>query len=268
MREKIGEGRTATIYKIEPTKVLKEFHKGFGSFSKHEFEITRKISNLYSGTPKVFDYIETQDTKSIVYEYIPGKSMLSLLLQNPFRVKSLGKKMAREHFAVHQVKTQALSSLKDNLMKSLSYSKDLTKKEVAVIQNYLKTLPEENRLCHYDFHPDNLIIKDETIRVIDWMTACCGPPAADVCRTGFLILYSSPPPGTNVFMKLLIRLFNKKFYQYYISEYKRLSGMTQEEIDFWFLPVAASRLSSETIEEERDNLLALVKKQLNCKNTP
>ena len=47
-----------------------------------------------------------------------------------------------------------------------------------------------------DFHPKNLLGSLSHAKIIDWLDACQGDPAADVCRSYLLVsLYapSSPP---------------------------------------------------------------------------
>ena len=38
-------------------------------------------------------------------------------------------------------------------------------------------------VCHYDFHPDNVLVGPGGWVVIDWLTVAAGPPAADLART-------------------------------------------------------------------------------------
>ncbi|MFD1910018.1 phosphotransferase family protein [Paenibacillus rhizoplanae] len=51
----------------------------------------------------------------------------------------------------------------------------------------LAELPDGEKLCHGDFHPDNILM-DDKLWVIDWMTGVRGNPAADVARS--VIMFS------------------------------------------------------------------------------
>ena len=44
----------------------------------------------------------------------------------------------------------------------------------------MDSLPEDDRLCHGDFHPDNIMISGNDAIVIDWIDASRGNPLADV----------------------------------------------------------------------------------------
>ncbi|WP_308530680.1 aminoglycoside phosphotransferase family protein [uncultured Paenibacillus sp.] len=60
------------------------------------------------------------------------------------------------------------------------------------IMDYLKSLPDGTRLCHGDFHPENVMIGERNW-VIDWMTGMIGNPAGDVARTLLLFRFGTLP---------------------------------------------------------------------------
>jgi thiamine kinase-like enzyme len=63
------------------------------------------------------------------------------------------------------------------------------------IFSYIDTLETDNNLCHYDFHPDQIIQTKDGPYLIDWMSAVSGPPSVNVARTYLLFLtskYSEP----------------------------------------------------------------------------
>ena len=51
--------------------------------------------------------------------------------------------------------------------------------------NMLRQLPDDDKLCHGDFHPDNIIVAPDGLVVVDWANAVCGHPLADVARTAY-----------------------------------------------------------------------------------
>ena len=56
-----------------------------------------------------------------------------------------------------------------------------------ILLGRLADMPEGDRLCHGDFHPINVLGQNSWPMVIDWPDACCGDPAADVCRSYLLL---------------------------------------------------------------------------------
>jgi aminoglycoside phosphotransferase (APT) family kinase protein len=52
----------------------------------------------------------------------------------------------------------------------------------------------QRRVCHFDFHPENVLVGPDGWVVIDWLAVAAGPPVADLART--LILgggFTVPP---------------------------------------------------------------------------
>ncbi|MEW6242374.1 MAG: phosphotransferase, partial [Chloroflexota bacterium] len=108
----------------------------------------------------------------------------------------------------------------------------------------LAPLPTGNKVCHGDFHPDNIIMTENDSVVLDWINATKGNPLADVARTSVLALgsASTQTPGMKIFIKL--------FHAAYLKEYFRLSPDGREEYHQWLPIVAGARLSENIPELE------------------
>ncbi len=116
-------------------------------------------------------------------------------------------------------------------------------------------MKEGTILCHYDFHPMNVIMSPRGPVIIDWMTACQGNPHADIARTllisqGFLCVI---PPNWHATLK--------SFIDRYLTRYLEIREISLKEVKAWRLPIAAARLN-ENIPHERDWLLSVVKEEL------
>jgi aminoglycoside phosphotransferase (APT) family kinase protein len=57
----------------------------------------------------------------------------------------------------------------------------------------LERLPQGAALCHFDFHPDQVLMTQRGPVVIDWMTAFRGHPLADVARSCVLLSFGQAP---------------------------------------------------------------------------
>jgi hypothetical protein len=76
--------------------------------------------------------------------------------------------------------------------------------------------------------------------LLDWLDACCGEPAADVCRS-----------------YVLMRPHLPDFASEYVDRYSATSGESRETILRWLPCVAAARLV-EGVADEVDGLMAMV----------
>ena len=130
------------------------------------------------------------------------------------------------------------------------------------LRKYLKQLPEGNDLCHFDFHPGNIMITENKAVFIDWMTACKGDACADVARTGILLKYGEVPHAPWIIRKI-ISIFQHHIYKIYIKEYLKISKRNIEDVNRWILPVAAARLREWISDNEKLVLIELVKEQCN-----
>jgi aminoglycoside phosphotransferase (APT) family kinase protein len=79
------------------------------------------------------------------------------------------------------------SSLKRWLTTRITRTTLLDEPQRQILLNGLREMPDGDRLCRGDFHPRNVLDKASQPIAIDWPNACCGDPAADVCRS-YLIL--------------------------------------------------------------------------------
>lgn len=258
----ICQGNTAEVFLYDETKILKLFRKDFPfEIISAEFNVTNRISSDLVFVPKVFELIEYKNRYGILYEKIDGKDMIADMFHNPCKLKSYSEALAKTHAEIHNSTTDLNFNIKDKLLNNINAAADLSEQEKDKIASYIKTLPDGKALCHFDFHPGNVMIKSNEYYVIDWMTACNGNAAADVART-FLLLYYGELLYANFFVKLIAHTVEKHIGKIYLRQYKKLTGITDAEIKKWLLPIAAARLIEWIPKSEKNKLLKFVRKEL------
>jgi len=259
----IGKGRTGDVFRYSENKVIKVFHKEFTFLADEEYATAIIIGSADVHAPHVYEMIDVDDKKGIIYEYISGTSMLHMMQKNPLKVWSYARLLADLQTEIHNkpVTGSGLSSVKKSLAEAIHSVLSLNQEEKAYILDYLDGLPNNNRLCHYDFHPGNILMFDNGAKVIDWMTASVGDPCADVCRTSVILRSNILPPNTSALEAVAIKVFRKIFYRNYISRYLRATGTTLQKVEQWLLPVAAARLL-EGIESEKLYLNEIIQLKL------
>lgn len=258
----ICQGNTAEVFSYDETKILKLFRKGFPlEIIATEFDITKRISSNLIFVPKVFGLVEYKNRYGILYEKINGKDMIADMLHKPHKVRSYSKALADTHVKIHNSTVDLSLDIKTKLLDNINATEDLSEQEKEKIASYIKTLPDGNALCHFDFHPGNVMIKNEEFYVIDWMTACNGNAASDVART-FLLLRYGELLYANFFVKLISHIVEKHIGKVYLRQYKKLTGITNAEIKKWLLPIAAARLIEWIPKTEKNKLLKFVRREL------
>jgi len=259
---RIGQGNTAEIFNVDDHKVLKLFRTGWHqSIIEQEFANGRYVQKVLDCVPQVYEMIRIQDRSGIVYEKMNGVSMLKQMLTHIWKLNLYSRNLARYHHHIHQTATEGISlemrSVKELLLVNINRVELISEEEKMVIRQYLKELPEEEVLCHMDFHPGNIMLEQDQYCVLDWMTAGWGSACADVARTCLILKYGSVE-HLPWLIKRLIKAIQYRIYREYFKEYLRISGQNREQIDQWELPLAAARLLEWTSEEEKQMLLQLV----------
>lgn len=240
----IAQGHTADVYAWEDGFVLKLFHNWFPPEDvEYEFEIAKAVHASGVKSPAVKEMIQVQGRNGLIYERIDGETMLTLLKRTPCKVFYFGKLLAQFHIQMHSCDFNAeVPEQKQKIQNKIKRADELPVYLKPKLLNALEPLPTGNKVCHGDFHPDNILMtKDDSI-VIDWIDASKGNPLADVARTSVLAL------GSASTLKLGMKLFIKLFHAVYLKEYFRLSPNGREEYQQWIPIVAGARLSENITE--------------------
>lgn len=252
----IGRGATAEIFEMDGSRVLKLFRSGMPEpVAIREYDSAAAVYECGVPSPKPLDCIEQDERIGIVYERAQGRSMMKHMLL-PWQTKKDAELLAVLQYGIHQKKPQGLPPFKKMLERNIRQAEPLTDTEKQTVLGILEKLPDGDRLCHADFHPDNILLGKGKPVILDWMTACTGAPAADVARTSVIFATTvALPDSIPPLIKKHILHNMKSIHAIYLNKYRELSGMTQEQIDAWKLPLMAARLVEWRPPYEKDLLL-------------
>lgn len=259
----IGQGNTAEIYRFDDNKILKLFRSGLHKgIIEREYQNSMCVQKILNCVPKVHEMIELNGRHGIIYEEIKGKEMLKSMLTSLWKINDYAKELAHYHLYIQKPVIDNICTVKEKLEEDLNSVDVLSDDNKEIILKYLKQLPEGNELCHFDFHPGNIMLTDNKAIFLDWMTACRGDVCADVARTCIMLKYGEVAHAPWI-MRKLISIFQNHIYKIYIKEYLKISKRNIEEINRWELPVAAARLREWISESEKQVLIQLVNEHCN-----
>lgn len=256
----IAYGRTAEIYEWHNEQVLKLFYDWFELENiEYEARIARAIHASGLSVPGVGDIIQVNKRNAIVYQRLDGNTMLKNMTRKPWNILKYARRMAELHFEMHTCAIQAnIPSQRQKLVSKIRRAEYLPKHLREKIMDVLETLPDYNKLCHGDFHPNNILMTTQDEIVIDWTDASNGNPLADVARTTILLLGAAETQQIQgLLQKSLVRMFHSAYIHYYF----KLSPGGEAEYNRWLPIVAAARLS-ENISELQKWLIAEAEKGL------
>jgi aminoglycoside phosphotransferase (APT) family kinase protein len=255
---RIGVGRTAEVFAWGDAQVLKLFNADFPTPAiEREQRAAEVVSGLDVPAPAFHGRIGIDGRVGLLFERVTGSSMLSVLSQQPWRVLHLAEQLADLHLRIHAVHAGDLAAQRAFVHKRLQRAFEAPETVRADALEHLRRLPDGERLCHGDFHPDNVLMTPRGALVLDWMNAVRGHPAGDVARTLLLLEHADAPPGAGLALQVLLRTGRKLFAWAYWRRYAQRSGLRRADVDAWQLPLAVARLT-EGVPGERGRLLELL----------
>lgn len=181
---------------------------------------------------------------AIVTEYIKGKTLAQIMQEQPNKKNDLISDFLDLQMRVHKYLCPQLIKLKDKMNRKISETSfDATTRYE--LHTRLEEMPVHKKLCHGDFNPSNVIIREPDGKpfIIDWSHATQGNASADVARTYLCFLLA----GDNATAELYLNLFCEK------------SGTLKSYVQRW-MPIVAASQSVKGREHEREFLHSWVNK--------
>ena len=191
--------------------------------------------------PKIEEVTKIDGKWAIITDYIEGKTLAQLMEENPDKLDEYLNLFIDIQMDIHAQRSPLLNKLKDKMNRKID-SADLDETTKFELQARLNSMPKHNKVCHGDFNPSNIIIKDDgTAYVLDWSHATQGNGSADAARTF-----------------LLFNLYKREdIAEKYINMYCEKTGTQRKYINRW-LPIVAASQSVKGKPEEREFLLSWV----------
>lgn len=189
-----------------------------------------------------FEEIAKIDGKwAIVYRHISGKTLDQLIREDPSKRDHYLEKMADLQIEINSLNSAKLSRQADYLKRSidgLDMIDDVKKYE---LMTRLSTMPKHSKLCHGDFSPDNIIVSDDGVFIVDWLKAKQGNASADVAKTYLNFCIKHRTESAEKYLKI----------------YCDKTGTSAEYVHSWLPIVAAAQLKFKR-PEERELLLTFI----------
>jgi len=221
----IGHGRTADVFELSDNRILKLYKEGFSEeVVADEFHISSVVYNQGINCPRPIEKTLDNNRHGIIFERVTGVSLLNSIRRNPFLIKKYSRILAMLHYDLHSRTVNDITrEQKAVLIDNIHAAPILTEAEKLTIIDYLKRLPDDDKLCHGDFHPDNVLF-DSEFRVIDWMTGMIGNPSGDVARSLIILIYGTMPERTPKHIQVVVNFLRNQIKSEYFKHYLKISG--------------------------------------------
>lgn len=229
----ISKGANAAVYK-DGECAIKLFNKDFPKTEVlNEALNTSRVEETGLGTPSISEVSKVDGQWAITMNYIEGKTLAALIKENPEKLQDYINQMVDLQLEVHSKRAPLLNKLKDKInrqINSLDSIDSVTKYELLT---RLESMPKHVKVCHGDFIPQNIIVSDGKMYILDWVHASQGNASADVART-----------------YLLFSLDNPLAADMYLDTFCRKSNTDKRYVQRWLPIVAAAQLTKNKPEEK------------------
>lgn len=239
MSDRIIAVRTRkTVYREGETAV-KVFDADFAKYDVLSEALNQaRVENIGVNVPKVIEVKTVEGKWAIVSEFVQGKTLAQLMKDSPEKIDEYLEMFVDLQMKVHNSSCPLLNKLKDKMNRKITEA-DLDATTRYELHTRLESMPKHNKVCHGDFNPSNIIVKDDgTPYILDWSHATQGNASADVARTYLLFWLDGE-----------IDLAEK-----YLDLFCRKSDTAKQYIQKW-LPIVAASQSVKGKPEEREFLL-------------
>lgn len=226
-----------TIYRVG-NKTVKLFNEDFSKADVLNEALNQaRIEETGLNVPKLID-VEMIDGKwAIVLEYIEGKTLETLIEENPEKLDEYLNMFVDLQMTVHTKRCPLLNKIRDKMNRKIDETMlDATTRYE--LHARLAGMKKHTKVCHGDFNFSNIIITPEGVPyIIDWAHATQGNASADVARTYLLFVLQ----GNDELAEKYLKLFCQK------------SDTARQYVQKW-IPIVAASQSVKGKPEEKEML--------------
>ena len=230
--ELLAEGRLGQVYAYGDGRVVKLDRPDWNGVAPFEAEVLGRLAAAGLPVPRSHGTVTVEGRTGVVLDRVEGRSLLwELLDATPAEATVLAERFAALHLTINGAAVNGLPELVPRLRGELELAV-ADRGLLAELTELLAGLDDGARVvCHWDFHPDNVLAGPDGWVVIDWITVAWGPPAADFART--LVVWGQWPDDDPVltFMRTLRRVGQE------------LRGVEAQRVDAWARVIAGARLA-------------------------
>jgi len=222
-----------TVYR-DGDKVIKLFNENYPKSDVFNEALNQaRVEETKLNIPKLLEVTKINGKWAIVLEYIEGRTLEELMRENPGKLDEYIEFFVKLHLKVFEQTAPLLNKIKDKMNRKISEA-ELNATTRYDLHTLLEAMPKHNKVCHGDFNPSNVIIKEDgTPYILDWSHATQGNASADVARTYLLFWLAGDSRAAEKYLRLFCDL----------------SDTAKQYVQKWIPIVAASQLATSKKEE-------------------
>ena len=164
--------------------------------------------------------------------------VIRLMKEHPENLETYMEQFVDLQLAMHEKKAPRLTLQKDKFARKITSLKDeLDATTRYELMTRLDSMPDHTKLCHGDFNPSNVIVKEDgSMKIVDWAHATQGNASGDAAIT-----------------YLEFALKDQKTADLYLDIFCKKSDTAKQYVQKW-LPIAAAAQLTKNVPEEKEFL--------------
>jgi len=243
LKKLISDGDKVQVYECDgnAVKVFKDPHEPKSVILYEALTHTRVEETGYPRIPTLQEVRNIDGKWAVSYQFIKGRTLAELLHDEPDKADEHLSLMADLQIEINSCRSAKLSKLKDYLKRSIDTLDVIDDVKKYELLTKLEAMPKHVKLCHGDFIPENIIVSDDGVYVVDWLKAKQGNASADIAKTYLRFCLSHRTEYAEKYLKL------------YCSK----TGTSVKYVHDWLPIIAAAQLKFKR-PEERELLLTWI----------
>ena len=232
----IAERATKTVYR-DGDKTIKLFVENYleSNILNEALNQARVIEATDLNIPELIEVGKIGNRWALVFEHVDGTPLNVLMEHHPEKEDEYLNLFVDLQLMIQERTAPLLNRIKDKFKRKLHHTTCIEENTKFDLMQRLEGLENLTQLCHGDFNPSNIIIKEDgTAYIIDWSHVTRGSGAADAART--FLLFSMDG--------------KKELADKYLNLFAEKSGVTVRNIQRWIPIVAATQMTKEKPEEQ------------------
>lgn len=239
----IAERANKTIYQ-DDGKTIKLFIENYSKADilNEALNLARVEEATDLNVPKLIEIGKIENRWALVTEYVEGKPLSQLMEEHPEKLEEYLQFFVKIQLEVLSKKVPLLSRIKDKFRRKLTEATNISNEVRYDLLQRLEGMKNHAKLCHGDFNPSNIIVKENgEYCILDWSHATQGNASADAATTYIQFLLTG----------------DKASAEYYLKAFCKKTDTALQYVQKW-MPIVAAALSVKASPEDRAALLKMV----------
>lgn len=137
--------------------------------------------------PRLLEVTKIENRWALISEYIEGVTLEKLMQEHPEKEDEYLALLIQTQEKILSQRAPLLGRIKDKMRRKIRETNQINETTRFELMQRIEGIPTEYCVCHGDFHPSNIVIKENgEVYVIDWAHVTQGSPVLDAARTYLL----------------------------------------------------------------------------------